>query len=278
MCTPVETALTHGGRFHADDVFSSALLEILNPQVSITRAFRVPEDFDGLVFDIGGGPFDHHTAPRAARENGVPYAAFGLLWRTFGPSLVGEAAAAKFDEDFIQPLDLDDNTGCGNLLAGAIGAFNPVWDSEENADAAFLEAVSFAKALLERQLEGLRAAGRAKSLVRAAAAQMKNGIVTLPRYAPWKATLSETSALFVVYPSQRGGFSAQVVPDGDGEARCPFPLAWAGRSEAELPFLSGIPGLRFCHPARFLIAAETLEGAFAACALAREIHESLEGV
>ena len=272
MCGPVDHALTHGGRFHADDVFSSALLQILNPDVSITRAFRVPDDFEGLVFDIGGGAFDHHTAPRAARENGVPYAAFGLLWRTFGPSLVGESEALKFDERFVQPLDLDDNTGCGNQLAAAIGSFNPTWDSEEDTDQAFAQAVQFAKAILERQIEGIRAAQRAEELVRTAAQQMKDGVVVLPRYAPWKAVLIETEALFVVYPSQRGGFSAQVIPDSEGEAKIPFPAQWAGKSEGELPFLAGIPGLRFCHPARFLIAAETLEGALAACEKARSAH------
>ena len=30
-------AFTHGGKFHADDVFSSALLLYINPEISITR-------------------------------------------------------------------------------------------------------------------------------------------------------------------------------------------------------------------------------------------------
>ena len=47
------TAFTHSGKFHADDVFSSALLLYLNPEITITRGSRVPEDFDGIVFDIG---------------------------------------------------------------------------------------------------------------------------------------------------------------------------------------------------------------------------------
>ena len=31
-------AFTHGGKFHADDVFSSALLLYINPEISITGA------------------------------------------------------------------------------------------------------------------------------------------------------------------------------------------------------------------------------------------------
>ena len=46
---------THGGKFHADDVFSTALLQILRPDIQVTRGFVVPDDFDGIVYDVGGG-------------------------------------------------------------------------------------------------------------------------------------------------------------------------------------------------------------------------------
>ena len=67
---------THAGKFHADDVFATALLQILRPDIKITRGFVVPDDFDGIVYDIGFGMFDHHQEPREYRANGVPYAAF----------------------------------------------------------------------------------------------------------------------------------------------------------------------------------------------------------
>ena len=84
-------AFTHGGKFHADDVFSAALLLYLNPEITITRGNKVPEDYDGIVFDIGRGEFDHHQKDSRVRENGVPYAAFGLLLR----AVAGRAAAAE---------------------------------------------------------------------------------------------------------------------------------------------------------------------------------------
>ena len=43
---------THGGKFHADDVFSTALLQILRPDIQVTRGFVVPDDFDGIVYDL----------------------------------------------------------------------------------------------------------------------------------------------------------------------------------------------------------------------------------
>ncbi len=46
---------THGGKFHADDVFSTALLQIVRPDIQITRGFTVPDDFEGIVYDVGGG-------------------------------------------------------------------------------------------------------------------------------------------------------------------------------------------------------------------------------
>ena len=112
---------THGGKFHADDVFSTALLQILRPEIQVTRGFVVPDDFDGIVYDVSGGMFDHHSEPRECRPNGVPYAAFGLLWRLLGAQLVGEHQARLLDENFIQPLDLNDNTGEQNSLCDAIG-------------------------------------------------------------------------------------------------------------------------------------------------------------
>ena len=131
---PNAKAFTHSGKFHADDVFSSALLLYLNPQITITRGNRVPEEYDGIVFDIGRGRYDHHQRDSRVRENGVLYAAFGLLWEELGSGILGETLAQRFDEEFVQPLDKNDNTGEKNELASLIGNFNPVWDETEAAD------------------------------------------------------------------------------------------------------------------------------------------------
>ena len=234
-------AFTHGGKFHADDVFSAALLQIVRPDVRIQRGFEVPEDFEGLVFDIGDGMFDHHAEPRETRPNGVPYAAFGKLWRVLGPGLVGENQARLLDENFIQPLDLNDNTGEQDSLADAIGSFNPRWDSKEPADECFARAVAFAKVILENRLEEARAVSRADELVQKAYANMRDGIVVLPCYAPWKNALYRSDAIFVVYPSQRGGWAAQCVNDRRTKSpKLPFPSAWAGQAAGVLAQRSGL--------------------------------------
>ena len=169
-------AFTHGGKFHADDVFSAALLLHFNPQLTIQRGNRVPEDFDGIVFDIGRGEYDHHQKDSRIRENQVPYAAFGLLWEALGTEILSPEMAARFDEKFVQPLDLNDNTGEKNELASMIGMFNPVWDDNSGSDAAFLEAVAVAGRILEHKWERFRADERAEQQFAALLAEHRKRI------------------------------------------------------------------------------------------------------
>ena len=101
-------------------------------------------------------------------------------------------------------------------------------------------------------------------------------MVYLPKFAPWRNVLVPSEAMFALYPSQRGGYNAQVVTKGldTNEAKCPFPAEWAGKSEEELPKISGISTLTFCHNGRFLISAAKLEDIYLAC---RKAMEAMEG-
>lgn len=279
----LESGYTHGGRFHADDVFSTALLRMLNPNIKIQRVMEPPEDTNSIVYDIGRGAFDHHQEDAPIRDNGVPYAAFGLLWREFGDVFFelqcteeqAAEAVQRFDESFVQPLDLDDNTGCGNMLASIIGTFNPYWDEDSDSDHNFWKAVQFAQTVLERKLGFLHSQFRADTVVEQAIQNMEDGVVLLPVYAPWKPIVVRSDAEFVIYPSQRGGYCAQGVPGKEESSlRCPFPLAWAGKENEELEEVSGIDGLRFCHKGRFLISADTAETCIKACKQARRENEA----
>ncbi len=268
-------AFTHAGRFHADDVFSAALLKILNPNIVIKRGFKVPSNYDGIVFDIGDGEFDHHAKNSPVRENKVPYAAFGLLWKKYGEELLPKEQAQRVDYHFIQPLDLDDNTGSGNQLAQLISAYNPAWDSDEDIEDCFNRAVKTATELLSLKIEGLQAINRAENYVNEALKNMKNGIVVLEKYAPWKQQLiPDSKAEFVIYPSQRGGFCAQAVPVSfsSNALKISFPAEWAGMQEHELKAISNLETLRFCHVGRFLVTTQTKEDAVEACILAKELH------
>lgn len=254
---------THGGMFHADDVFATALLKILWPDIKIKRGFVVPKDFSGIVYDIGGGEFDHHQSNKRLRENQVPYAAFGLLWERFGTEILGEEDAREFDLAFVQPLDISDNTGKENLIATLIADYNPAWNENEESDTCFWNAVEFAKSILQNRFRSIRAQRKAYSIVREQALKCMTGILILDTGLPWKSAVYDLPIYYVIYPSKRGGYNVQAVPKkmDSPELKYPFPQAWCGASRDALENLTGIEEIEFCHESGFLCAVRTLEAA-----------------
>ena len=107
-----------------------------------------------------------------------------------------------------------------------------MWDSKEDQDTCFFKAVAVAKQILENQIASANAVNRADEKVQQAYKNSRDGIVVLPCYLPWKNGLYKTDALFVVYPSQRGGWSAQCVTDHKTKRpKLPFPQSWAGQPQ-----------------------------------------------
>ena len=269
-------AFTHGGKFHADDVFSSALLLYINPEIVISRGNKVPEEFDGIVFDIGRGRYDHHQKDSRVRENGVPYAAFGLLWEELGKEILGEELAEKFDEAFVQPLDNNDNTGEKNELATLIGNFNPPWDAKGGSDEAFFQAVSVAGMILENKFERYRGNARADQRVEQVLKghDPKDRILVLPEFIPCQKALTETEIAFVIFPSNRGGYCIQPQKrEYSMNYKCSFPSQWLGLEGEELVKETGLSSAGFCHKGGFLMTVGELEDAKAACQKALDVYQ-----
>lgn len=269
-------AFTHGGKFHADDVFSSALLLYINPEIVISRGNKVPEEFDGIVFDIGRGRYDHHQKDSRVRENGVPYAAFGLLWEVLGKEILGEELAEKFDEAFVQPLDNNDNTGEKNELATLIGNFNPSWDAKGGSDEAFFQAVSVAGMILENKFERYRGNARADQRVEQVLKghDPKERILVLPEFIPCQKALTETEIAFVIFPSNRGGYCIQPQKrEYSMNYKCSFPSQWLGLEGEELVKETGLSSAGFCHKGGFLMTVGELEDAKAACQKALDVYQ-----
>lgn len=264
------SAFTHSGKFHADDVFSSALLLYLNPEITITRGNKVPDDFDGIVFDIGRGRYDHHQKDSRIRENGIPYAAFGLLWEDLGCEILGDELAEKFDEAFVQPLDNNDNTGEKNELASLIGSFNPSWDENGGTDEAFFRAVSVAGMILEnkfaRYLGNERADKRIEEVLETRDQTGDSRILVLPEFIPCQKRLSETEVAFVIFPSNRGGYCIQPQKkEYSLNYKCSFPSEWLGLENEELQKETGLSSATFCHKGGFLMSVGDLSDAIRAC-------------
>lgn len=293
-------AVTHGGIFHADEVLATVILsKVLGEELTILRTFKVPENLsnDVIVYDIGFGKFDHHQkGGNGARENGVPYAAVGLIWKEYGHQIVENTANPELvweliDRDLIQGVDATDNgampkpetesTGpvVRNMSFSAIiSSFNPTWDSSEDPDEAFIKAVEFAETVFENTLKNATAKAKAQKIVEEAIEKSQEHIMVLEQFVPWQEFVfsSENAKAaevqFVVFPSNRGGYNWQCVPDvlGGFGQRKPVPSEWRGLSGENLQRVTGIPTANFCHAAGFLGSAETFKDAYALAKLAVE--------
>jgi len=156
---------THSGKFHADDVWAVAALDILFPGCTLVRT-RDPEKIRAADFavDVGGiwdpqsGRFDHHQKGfDGARPSGVVYASAGLVWKEHGARCVaslarthsgcelsGEQAqqiAYAIDGDLVQYLDMSDTGAARNApggygLSAVVSGFNLNWLDEQRAGSA----------------------------------------------------------------------------------------------------------------------------------------------
>lgn len=256
-------AFTHSGVFHADDVFSAALVELIARKEEC-RSFRIyrsqdPENDDlymgdkSLVFDIGGGEFDHHSEPRETREDGTYYSAFGKLWRAFGRLLVSERGWKEIDETLVKIIDNTDNTGEFNPLSYGIKKMNPNWDDEYNdGDAEFERAVMIARFILDAAIRNACSKDKALEVIESEGLEV-DGVLVLNQFLPWKDYVTEESGIkYVVYPSKRGGYCAVVTGSDDK-----FPET-SKEERAEF-------GITFVHPARFMVCTRSKTEAVRYC-------------
>lgn len=288
----------HNGVFHADEVFGVALMETIYPTLEVvrTRDMSVIESCD-LVADVGGGKYDHHQADKVMREDGIPYSAFGLLWRDYGisftkhicPSLNEEECievAHRVSTDFITQIDAGDNGVTLNTyespvttLSQIISSYMPLQSEEIDVDTAFFDAVAFAKRLLQRVVRQYGEYYNNLRYMKAALAGQDikaSHILILEGSVKWKDILLELDpegeVLFVVFEDLTGSWRVQTVPKEENsfDARKDLPNSWASLRSEELSEVTGVDGCIFCHPNLFIAGNETKEGAIAMAHLAVE--------
>lgn len=262
-----DQVITHSTVFHADDVFGVALCRLINPDIEIIRTLDVEKNLEqaksigkkAIVFDIGMGKYDHHQENKALRTNGTPYCGFGLLWHDFGYILCPEREAwEKVDQTFVMAIDAADNGVQQNLLSSSIKAMNPKWNENVSESVAFHRAMLVACYILKAQIDHANSAVAAKEEV--LSHYDGSEILVLNKYLPWSDAAHTDErlkdVLFVVYPSQRGGWNVQTVPKDPGTFinRMDFPKDWLGHADPDR-------GIHFAHTANFLIACDTKEQA-----------------
>ena len=283
-------AITHTGKFHADEVFCTVIIEKLLGDVQVFRTFKVPENLASnvIVYDVGCGELDHHQkGGNGCRKNGVPYAAAGLVWLKYGRTVLQAMGCRKehqdavlnwVDRDLIQGIDAVDNGKmpqaeypCQPMtISRVIGDLNPTWDSDEGtSDAGFLKACDIARIVLDNAIKQAISKARAKEIVERAIERSQDHIMVLEKFVPWQDSVfasdssKATDLWFVVFPSNRGGYNFQSVPDSLGSfgQRKAVPASWKGLSGEALQKETGVTDATFCHPAGFIGGAQTLDGA-----------------
>lgn len=278
---------THNGKFHPDEVLACAVLSLWaeknNSKLKITRT-RDQKFIDeaeivvdvGMVYDGDKKRFDHHQKGGAGvRENGLPYASFGLVWKHYGEAVSGSKELADLvEKKLVLPIDAKDNgvnisktTDLGVLeygLGDALSSFNTTWleDSVSN-EQQFFKALEFAKEVIKRELAEVGASLEGYRLTKDLILKQNTPeILILESYFDWGRAVSEFKNIkIVVYPNKNGeNWHAQVgrddLEDYDSD-RVKFPVEWRGLRDGELAQVSGIPDAVFCTSSGWLAVART---------------------
>ena len=279
--------ITHSGTMHADEVFSTAFLDMYLGDVKVYRTNYINHDKvqeNTLIYDVGRGKYDHHQPDAEKRENDITYCSFGLIWREFGKDFLKKYDIEYIDEvwsgidkDIVEYIDADDNGQFPKIeapykvktLPGIIKIFNPSYDSGEDESEQFLLACNLAKMILKEEILYINGKVMAeKSLIEELKDITDEKYVILDKFLPYEDTIlgdeKYNNLLFVAYPSNRGGYAIKVIPKSleDKTPRQNFPEEWAGLEGEELEQISGIEGLTFCHTARFIVSCKDIDSVY----------------
>jgi len=284
--------VTHNGNFHVDDLFATAALSILNNgnvKIIRTRDKELISKGD-YVYDVSGiydsnlGRFDHHQKGGAGlRENGVPYASFGLVWGAYGEQICkSKEVANRIDCKVVQPIDSVDNGVViskpifQDIFPYAVDAIFlseiPTWKENNNKiDKIFEIQVKKAITLLKREIKIAKDDLEGElNIMEVYKNTLDKRIIILdknyPRYL-YQTTLSRLSEpIYLIYPSGHSSiWKIEAVKKSPEtmESRKPMPENWRGilDDEKKLREVSGIEDIIFCHQNGFLAETISKEGA-----------------
>jgi len=284
--------VTHAGNFHADDVFSTVLLENLYDNITLIRLTEFDSDDKHIAYDIGLGKFDHHQAGYdKKRANGIHYCGFGLLWQEYGREYLKKINVTNIEDTFnvfdyllVNMIDAIDNGEFDiksdfNVLtvSNLIELFRPKFNEDKNEDIAFLEAVEFAKIIFDLLIKDAISKVDSINIIREKLPTVENKLLILEDYIPYEFALFQlkNDIEFVIYPSTRGGYAAHTVPKRykGMTPKVPFNPEWAGLRNSKLQKESGVSTARFCHNKLFIASAGELEDAIKLVRLSQRAHK-----
>jgi len=280
--------VTHDGKYHADDVFACAVLVMtLEKQgkrgiITRTRDMSIIDKADyvidvGTIYDPVKGRFDHHQPEGAgARENKIPYASFGILWKEFGMGLCENKELVNLiDTELVQGIDASDNgievytKNFEEVGVYTIGnffeSFRGTWKETITDDEAFFQALAVARRCLERKIKKEQARREASELVEKYYQESPDKrLIYLEKYVPWSDVITKyPEPLFVVSQDvSHDNWILQTVRNKETSFinRKDMPAVWAGLRNQELANITGVPDALFCHKGLWIASAKTKEG------------------
>jgi uncharacterized UPF0160 family protein len=294
-----QLVVTHSGGFHADDAFGVAALTLLlgdeNIEVVRSRDHEIIAKGDyvldvGQVYDPVKNRFDHHQHGGAGkRDNGIPYAAFGLIWKHYGAQIAGsEEAAAGIDRRLIQPIDafdngvelftLNDYDVSPYTVQSIFAALEAAWGESVTHDQDFSDAVVVARKILSREILHEQQNAKAFEIARKAYEESadKRVIVvesdpTIARPVLMAALTRYPEPIYIIRRHEDQGNWQVICAVDDIRSftnRKDLPVAWAGKHDEELAAITGVSDAVFCHNVRFIAVARSKEGALKLAELA----------
>jgi uncharacterized UPF0160 family protein len=261
------------------------------------------KNFFDVALDVGGvyDPrlmmFDHHQE----HGNADGMAAIGKFWKETGVFVIDELypelstdiigqVAEYVENSIVTPIDRGDigikdwqpteeaiENGWSHLSAARlISSCNaPFGSSEEVQMDHFMTAVRMAQLSLRGTIsQGIEFCRMRTEVAKAAEKRSldseKYHYLVLEEPGPWQAHILSRQdledVLYVIFPSDRGGWMVQCVPDALDSfgKRKELPAEWAGLRGEEFASKVGLTqsgSATFCHPGRFIAGAENLEDA-----------------
>lgn len=290
---------THDNLFHLDDLFACAIIGIYLERKGVEYTIVRTRNKDliaqsdyvvdvGDIYDSSLKRFDHHQKGGAgARDNGIPYASAGLVWKEYGKELSGSMEIAEnIDSKVMQVLDADDNgiEFYKNILNDVdtltiqkfLYTFRPTWKEDPTSfDTVFMDLLPLVKKYILRKIiveqDKQEALKKVEELY--SQAEDKRVIVMDKPYPGDEFLMSKKEVLYKISPNASGtAWGVKTIRDS-GESydnRKDLPKEWAGLRDEEMQRVTGVKDAIFCHNALFLANAKSKEGALELARLAVE--------
>ena len=222
--------ITHSGKFHVDDVISTIFLSKIFDKIVLIRIPSIDNKniADKIVYDIGGGEFDHHQKNRnGQRDNGIYYSSIGLLWRKYGKEYLKtlmvnnvEKTFKYIDEELIQYIDAADNMQIeyakNKILPDFIKLCNPEWNEKTEENEAFIKAIKLADEFWKVYIKHAIAVVEATEIILKKIEDCKDCYLILDTDMPYKRAISiakRNDIKYIIFKSKREGYDIRTLSD-----------------------------------------------------------------